>query len=44
MGYSSPQLVSNYERGISDIPIKRLREIAEICKADKKKIKNLLKE
>lgn len=38
LGYSTPQFISNYERGTAPIPMNVLAKMVEIFKADKIKI------
>ncbi len=34
LGYGSPQFISNWERGISDPPPKKVRQLAKILELD----------
>ncbi len=38
LGYSSPQFVSNWERGISSPPVKTLKQLAGIYKTNPEKL------
>lgn len=40
LGYPNAQIVSNIERGICSLPIKRFKQTSEILSVDLKKIKS----
>ena len=42
LGYSSPQFISNYERGLCSPPLKKLKKIAELYKIKPKIIADLM--
>jgi len=42
LGYSSPQFISNYERGLCSPPLKKLKKIAELYKIKPKTIADLM--
>ena len=39
LGYSTPQLVSNWERGMCKIPLAKINDFATLVKFDSKKLK-----
>lgn len=41
LGYSSAQFISNFERGISSPPIKKMKELIKLYKMQPKKVINL---
>lgn len=38
LGYSTPQFISNVERGVSGIPVKKIKAVALLCKAEPKEV------
>lgn len=42
LGYASAQFVSNWERGLSQPPAKKVEQVAKIYKVSKEKIVDLL--
>jgi transcriptional regulator with XRE-family HTH domain len=44
LGYSSAQFISNFERGISSPPLKKLRELIRMYKMPVEKVMNLVLE
>jgi len=42
LGYTSPQFISNYERGLCSPPLKKLKKIAELYKIKPKVIADLM--
>jgi transcriptional regulator with XRE-family HTH domain len=44
LGYTSPQFISNIERGISVVPLKTLSRMIQLYKADPEQVVNLILE
>lgn len=42
LGYSSPQFISNFERGLCSPPIKQLKLMVKLYKMDAKKVIDLI--
>ena len=41
LGYTSPQIISNFERGLADLPLKKLRKAALLCKVDREVVRKM---
>ena len=44
LGYSSPQFISNFERGLCSPPLKQLRQLVKLYRMDGRKLVNLILE
>jgi transcriptional regulator with XRE-family HTH domain len=44
LGYTSPQFISNIERGISVVPLKTLARMIQLYKADAEEVVNIILE
>ena len=42
LGYTSPQFISNFERGVSFLPIKKLAKLTNILNLSSKKVINMV--
>jgi len=42
LGYTSPQFISNYERGLCSPPLKKLKKIADLYKIKPKTIADIM--
>lgn len=38
LGYTSPQIISNIERGVQGVPVKKVKAFVKIYKADPKEV------
>lgn len=44
LGYTSPQFISNFERGLCLLPLKKLRVLADLYEMDRQEVADLLLE